>query len=463
MLRLTSRIDGKRLLVSVLAFGGVLGILVQCGHPIQQFEPGPNATDARVSPPKPKDAGHDRSVYLYDGTANPEGWEDLPNWEPMANAGECNLRMAREPAKDVIPHHWVPCQNGRACEATLSDWATETGVRILWDDHVRRGADGKLYFNYRRMYPAKWLDPKVFTQMSNVVEEFLGPAVYADMYRPDLTGGIATCSAVIGISEVGMFREVWHTAAVRLDTDRWYAPFTAPTQFVQQEFYQWETFGNPGAVWGSATHLFRFRSQPNNLVVSALPKGAFVQAKRANGKIPWLIDPDPMGDRAFTRDLSSGGYAWVYATGSVIDALPFPTGAYVAAAAIDHDAGNRIYWTTKTASAETLWSAPFAESAAAIVPKHIVDYPAATHSPGAENLVVSHGWVLVRTEDGVFATRAADGASWRIAAEPDHYFNDVLWADETTLVAIDSALMANSYVNQRIFRIKPQDLGAPDF
>jgi hypothetical protein len=447
----------------MLAVGSVLGVLVHCGRPLEQSDVGyPFATDASVPPVKIKDAARDRGVYPYDGAPNPEGWEDLPNWDPMPNAGECNLRMAREPAKDVMPHHWVPCENGRACEVTLSDWATETGIRMRHDDHVRRGADGKLYFNYVRTYPVKWLNPRVFTQMSNVVEEFLGPAVYADMYRPDLTGGNQACIAFVAISEVGMFREIWHTSSNRLDTDRWYAPFTAPTHFVQQEFYPWESFGGPGVNWGSATHLFRLRTKPNNLVISPLPNGPFVQAKRASGRIPWLVNADPMGDRAFARDVSSGGYSWVYASGAVVDALPLQSGAQIAAAAIDHDAGNRIYWTVKTSTSEALWSSPYAETVSGLVPRHIVDYPPRSHSQGSENLVVSKGWVAVFTEGGVFVTRAADGATWHIAPEPDRFFNDVLWADDTMLVAVDSARIGTSYVNQRIFRMKPQYLGPPD-
>ncbi len=394
-------------------------------------------------------------------------------WTNVPCADRCSERIPVDVNASVPILQWIPCASGRAgCSRLLVDWTPYRGATITFDEPEGvRLVHGAAVATYNRFYPSRDFAPYPNYAMQ-VVEQVGSRALGA--VAADLTDLSSYCGLALAVGESGLCisgskPNVYPDAGEILSWSGWTDlssfspalfvdfPSLGLTQGVGQTGLL--SVGNDRLVFGTeapigidifdlATHAVTVVSKPSRPSANwpiAVAGGAYDRASSPPSVIfaandgSWQSLVTPIAPRipsGLAVDRSSGeAFAWV-------ECVPQPTGC------------------TQT----TLWTSPYATSAAAVVAKKVAVLADPLGGGGFE-MIANRGVVLtLSTATTAIITRLSDGAGWTVTAEPGDQFVQPLWVDddEVWLLTAEAGLTSAHAYSSGVTRIRRDTLGVPD-
>ena len=378
-----------------------------------------DATDAR-SPVR--DARPDAGEADPFDVAVPDAEIPFPGeWRPIEGLpANCAVRLAVDPRRSVEPFAWTPCTSGRpACTVFVPSWTGPDNFAFV-QSHLGG----------------------VFEDSKGVVLSY----VRATRGRPERVGIVQALEGEARLAVFGLDADTLTCAVSKMSA----TPFGM-----------------------SATIFYGNNAASRRFVLSGMPDGGIgvqdiTQPLASRSVVQGML----RGDGIVTLEHNAGGIAnYVSALrlsdGQVIPGFPGYTkpalrpvpvpGGYFATAdeslyfmpatggsaqlvvnpqagneviSVDFDqrAGYAMAWLelNKTTEVATLWTAPFATTAAGLQRR------AVARLPTAYPFVFNAGMVLARgaSYTSFRLIRVSDGMGWDVAAEPDHASVDPLWVND---------------------------------
>ncbi len=423
-----------------------------CSEGAQQ---GPQPADAQV------DATADRRLPIEGGAA--EGGVDgaldagswlTGDWDPVPGApANCDLLLARDPARDVTPLKWKPCASGKpGCLVQDIDFTSRVNgvtMAIMNREPVRIGPLGTPYVMFRRWYPRE-SDPLTPEHIMTIAQPLDGAPIFA--LAIPLTPG-NTCASYGGLDEGGLSYSVGSTTTKTTTYRR--AEWASPRAFSGPTVTDATALGRQSVYVPNPSTALVFTVGADGSILVDRSTGA-VAVPRDNGLRFVFDDPRefPGGflSRAFIDNLP---IIFQRNDGTFVPLLTAPAGRNVSGWAIDRTRSNTLAWVESTGLAPStnpiLYTSPFASSPAGLVPRRVTgfDDPLAT---GGGRMISAHGMVVnIVDSSRALVTRLSDGMSWSIDADPGMGFAEAVWVDDDDVWLLGGLRYANGGNQPRTF------------
>lgn len=375
-------------------------------------------------------------------------------WDPVPGAGvDCDLLLARDPARDVAPIKWKACTSGRSgCMVQDIDFTSRVDgatLAITNREPVRLGPLGKPYVLFRRWYP-RAKDPQAPEHVMTIVQPMDGAPVFA-LAHPLSVGN--ACSSYAGLDVGGISYSVVSSSKKTVSYRR--AEWSTPSSFSGVTVSDATALGRQSVYVPNPTSLLVFTVSTDGSILVDRTTGA-VTIPRDNGLRFVFDDPRefPGGflSRAFIADLP---IIFQRNDGTFAPVLTAPAGRNVSGWAIDRTQSNTLSWVEATGLAPStnpvLYTSPFATSAAGLTPRRVTAFDDPSGTAGGR-MIAANGVVLnIVDSTRALVTRLSDGVSWAIDADAGTGFTEPVWVDDNEVWLLGGLRYANGVVEVRGF------------
>jgi hypothetical protein len=439
------------------------------------------------APVAPGDAGSVADVAAPSRDAQPDGgevdaavgaWDWLPGeWElPAGVPSFCELRSAKNPARDIPPLQWKACPSGRSgCRTLVVDWHTGPGARQSVSNNpepVQRLRSGETIVSYTRWYPDPRM-PGTFDRTMDIVYTLDGSARvgYAGDARL-INGREAGSQRCIGLLSGGDDGYVeLHSLSQERTNIATSASWTSPaTTKVSRAFTDAELNQGAGMHSNDGTTVYVTTQITGGLALLDLASNT-ATIPRDGAQIAAIEGARPVKDGAVVFRLGATQIMLDHLRkdGSTTRLVTPPGTRQISGFAVDRSQNESLVWVEadeiQPATNTVLFTSPAATNAAAVVRRRVTAFD----DPGGDGggrMIANAGFALLLTgKTTALLVRLADGSGWTIHAEPDTVFVKAMWVDEQDVwiaTGIRPYFPSEITYEDGIVRLARTSLGAPD-